>query len=57
MKIIKNGDMQKLKMTKHFSCKKCGCVFEADKDEYKSGSQYNETYYFYYRDYCKYDYK
>jgi len=46
MKIIKNGDMQKLKMTKHFSCKKCGCVFEADKDEYKSGSQYNETYYF-----------
>lgn len=49
MKIIKEGDLNKLKEIKHFECKKCGCIFEAEKDEYKWGNQYNETYY-----YCKY---
>lgn len=34
MKIIKQGDLNKLKLTKRFECKKCGCVFEAEKAEY-----------------------
>ncbi len=44
MKIIKEGDISKLKKTKRFECKKCGCIFEADKTEYKISSQYNEFY-------------
>ena len=46
MKIIKKGDLNKLKEIKHFECEKCGCIFETEKDEYKWGSQYNETYYY-----------
>lgn len=26
-------------------CGACGCVFEAEKDEYTAGSQYNEIFY------------
>ena len=48
MKIIKEGNLDKLKKIKRFECKECGCIFEAEKDEYKWDSQYNETYY-----YCK----
>ena len=48
MKIIKTGKPPKRGNPKVFSCKKCGCIFEASKDEYSSGTQYNETYY-----YCK----
>ena len=33
MKIIKDGNIDR--ETKRFTCKKCGCVFEADKDEYR----------------------
>ena len=46
MRIIKEGDLKKLKKIKCFECKKCGCIFEAEKDEYKQGSQYNEEYYY-----------
>lgn len=46
MKIIKPGDVNKLKETKHFLCKYCGCEFEADKGEYSIGNQYNEIYYY-----------
>ena len=46
MKIIKEGDLKKLKKIKRFECKECGCIFEAEKDEYKWGNQYNETYYY-----------
>lgn len=40
MKIIKKGKSKEeleaiLKVTKRFECKTCGCVFEADKGEYK----------------------
>ena len=35
MRIIKEGDLKKLKKIKCFECKKCGCIFEAEKDEYK----------------------
>lgn len=30
---------------RRFHCYNCGCVFEADKDEYKCGNQYNDNYY------------
>ena len=46
MKIIRNGDMKRIKRVKTFDCDFCGCLFEADITEYKIGSQYNETYYY-----------
>lgn len=46
MEIIKQGDTQKLKRIKRFICSNCGCIFDADKNEYSIGTQYNETYYF-----------
>lgn len=46
MKIIQHGKPKVT--TKIFRCYGCGCVFEAEKCEYSSGIQYNETYY-----YCK----
>lgn len=45
MKIIKNGNKNLLSVTKRFKCEKCGCIFEANKNEYKAGTQYNDTYY------------
>ena len=51
MKIIKKGLSKeqvekKLKQTKRFSCGFCECVFEADKNEYKSEEvQFNMYYY------------
>ncbi len=46
MKIIKEGNLKKLKKIKRFVCEECGCIFEAEEYEYKWGSQYNETYYY-----------
>lgn len=37
MKIIKLGVTDK--KTKQFTCDKCGCVFEADKGEYRFADQ------------------
>lgn len=48
MKIIYQGDLSKLKETKRFKCKACGCVFEADKGEYHAETQYNDVEF-----YCK----
>lgn len=45
MNIISEGDPKKLKRLRRFNCKDCGCVFKADKDEYKANMQYNQTYY------------
>ena len=45
MKVIKEGNLKRLKKTKRFECNKCGCIFEADQDEYSVGYQYNEAYY------------
>lgn len=45
MKIIVKGDVNRLLKTKRFSCRECGCVFEASKGEYETGTQYNEEYY------------
>ena len=44
MKIIKQGNINKLKAVIRFTCSKCGCIFEADNTEYKISSQYNEEY-------------
>ena len=35
MRILKAGDVERLKQIKKFECKTCGCVFEADNTEYK----------------------
>lgn len=48
MKIIKEGktkeELEKtLKNTKRFECKTCGCVFEANDDEYKYDQDYIYT--------------
>ena len=45
MKIIQQGNPDYQKQIRRFTCK-CGCVFEAEKGEYSTGSQYNETYYY-----------
>lgn len=37
MKIIKCGHIDK--KTKKFTCKECGCVFEANKGEYRLADQ------------------
>ena len=44
MEIIKEGEPDKIKETRMFSCDHCGCIFKADKNEYATGSQYNELY-------------
>lgn len=45
MKIIKEGNVERLKETKMFECKRCGCVFKADRNEYQIGHHYNDYYY------------
>lgn len=55
MKIIKEGNKELLKKTKRFNCDKCGCVFEADKGEYKCYTQYNTDKYYCVCPCCKND--
>lgn len=46
MKIIQHGRPETvLNPIKRFKCIFCGCVFEAEKDEYQSDTQYNEVYF------------
>ena len=35
MKIIQDGNLDKIKETIRFACKRCGCVFEAEKTNIK----------------------
>lgn len=35
MKIIKQGDLSRLRHPMLFTCSKCGCEFEADDSEYE----------------------
>ncbi len=35
MKIIKEGNLERLKEYRTFECKLCGCVFMAERGEYK----------------------
>lgn len=50
MKVLKEGDPNRAErfviQTRRFKCERCGCIFEADKGEYKFVSQYNEVSYF-----------
>lgn len=45
MKILKEGNIEKINKTKYFLCRNCGCVWTANKDEYKTDTQYNQEYY------------
>lgn len=51
MVIIKDGDKElaekKRKQTKLFECKICGCIFEADKGEYRGEEGCGFCYYYY----------
>lgn len=53
MKIIKEGGFDTFRRIKRFECTRCGCIFEADETEYRSGSYYNETYYYCECPFCK----
>lgn len=53
MKIIQEGSEKQLNKIKRFECRNCGCIFEADKTEYKSENQYNETSYYCECPFCK----
>ena len=44
IKIIQNGDLHRLKQTIEFTCKACGCVFEADKEDYTYQYSQREDY-------------
>ena len=46
MTIIREGDIRKLKKVFRFECHNCGCIFEAEKGEYRIGTHYNEDYYY-----------
>jgi len=39
MKIIKEGNLDKLMKVKRFKCSYCDCIFTANKDEYIIDSQ------------------
>ena len=46
MKIIKHGNPKYTKPDRRFECSHCGCIFEAEYDEYKyAGFHNNEEYY------------
>ena len=40
MEIIKQGDLSRLKHTKRFECRHCGCIFLADDNEYIKGDMW-----------------
>lgn len=45
MEIIKHGNPDICKRIKMFKCPNCGCIFKADKHEYKSNAHLNEFFY------------
>lgn len=56
VKIIKPGSNEKIRGTKTFYCKNCGCIFKADKEDYHSASHYNDFYFVCPCPYCNSDY-
>lgn len=44
-KVIKHGDPNKISGLKYFKCDYCGCVFEAEKEDYWFGDQRDTCYY------------
>ena len=46
MEIIKQGNIEQVIESKMFECKRCGCVFKAERGEYESKQDcHNEMYY------------
>lgn len=43
MKIIKDGDLERLDTTRRFECSKCGCIFDASASEYHKEWDMNNT--------------
>ena len=52
MKILINGNLKKIKNIKIFTCKNCGCVFEAKEHEYQIHLVNNKEYCFCECPYC-----
>lgn len=46
MKIIKKGDLTRVDTTRHFNCKHCGCLFEANRSEYKTQSDFRNGHFY-----------
>lgn len=44
MEILKEGDLTRLTPKITFECKRCGCIFKADKGEYISGRSFDQSY-------------
>ena len=42
--IIQDGDLNKLRQIRRFTCEYCGCIFEGDREDYEIDSQYNQEY-------------
>lgn len=43
MEIIKKGNINAIKGSIPFECERCGCIFKADKDEYKTMFDYSDN--------------
>ena len=50
MQILRQGDKQlaeiELNRTRKFECLYCRCLWTAGRDEYTTGSQYNDVFYY-----------
>lgn len=46
MKIIREGDLARVKTMHRFECERCGCVLEADATEYRTESDFRNGHYF-----------
>jgi ribosomal protein S27E len=40
MKIIREGDLERMESMRRFECKRCGCVWEASGGEYRVESDF-----------------
>ena len=45
MKIIRDGNLDKLNKVVSFECNDCGCIFEANHNEYEIKSSFSIEYY------------
>lgn len=46
MKIIKEGDLERLKSARRFECEKCGCIWEANGSEYLTQTDFRNGHYY-----------
>lgn len=46
MKIIKAGDLKRINGIKRFTCRACGCIWEADNSEYRTETDFRNGRYF-----------